>query len=201
MEKLPDEQGEITRLLLAWTRGDERALEQLAPIVEPQLRRLARSYISHEKPGHTLQPTALVNEAFVNLMGSQAVPWQNRVHFFAFTARSMRRILVNHAVRRQRQKRGGLAVAVTLDDADAVSSERSLDVIALDDALVRFAKLDARKSELVELRFFGGLTEEEAAEVMGVSVRTIQREWSLARAWLFRELAGLTQKPQSGGHT
>ncbi len=179
--------GEVTQLLNAWCRGDAEAFERLAPLLEAELRRLARIYLSREATGHTLQPTALVNEAYIRLIGWDAGQWQNRAHFYAVAAKMMRRILVNQAVRRGRSKRGGAALLVSLSSADA-SRSRTADVVALDEALLALARMDERKSQIVELRFFGGLTAEETADVLGISVRTVHREWDIARAWLFREL-------------
>ncbi|HEX4771130.1 MAG TPA: sigma-70 family RNA polymerase sigma factor [Bryobacteraceae bacterium] len=181
--------GEVTQLLKAWSKGDTDALERLAPLVEGELRRLARRYLSKEQPGETLQPTALVNEAYVRLIGWNPVEWQDRTHFYAVAAKMMRHILVNQAVSRGRQKRGGSALLVSLAEADQVS-QRSADILALDEALIKLAKIDDRSSQLVELRFFAGLTADETAEVLGISARTVHREWDLARAWLFRELRG-----------
>jgi RNA polymerase sigma factor (TIGR02999 family) len=181
---------EVTELLVAWSKGNKLALEQLAPLVEDELRRLARVYLGRETPGHTLQPTALINEAYVRLVAWKSVEWQDRAHFFAVAAKMMRRILVSHAVHRGRQKRGAHTVVVPLEEAASLTPARTADIEALDEALSRLAQFDERKSQLVELRFFGGLTEAEAAEVLNISVRTVQREWSLARAWLFRELTG-----------
>jgi RNA polymerase sigma factor (TIGR02999 family) len=181
--------GEVTRLLKAWCKGDARALEQLAPLVEHELRRLARLYLSREHTGHTLQPTALMDEAYLRLLEWNAVEWQDRAHFLAVAGKMMRRILVNHAVARGRDKRGGSAVLVSLAEAADIP-ERTEDLLALDDALTRLTEMDERKGKLVELRFFGGLTAEEAAEVLGISLRTVHREWDLARAWLFRALHG-----------
>lgn len=182
-------QVDVTQLLNAWCKGDPDALEQLAPVVESELHRLARVYLLREAAGNTLQPSALINEAYLRLIEWNAVEWQGRAHFYAVAAKMMRRVLLNHAIARRRQKRGGAAVLVSLTEADA-AADRSADVIALDDALMTLAKFDDRKSRLVELRFFGGLSAEETAEVMGISLRTVQREWDLARAWLFRELRG-----------
>ena len=177
--------GEVTRLLKAWCKGDARALEQLAPVVEQELRRLARIYLSGETAGHTLQPTALINEAYLRLLEWNAVEWQDRAHFLAVAAK----ILVNHAVARRRSKRGGSAILVSLADAGAMP-DRTEDLIALDEALAALAKMDERKGRLVELRYFGGLTAEETAEVLSISLRTVHREWDLARTWLFRALRG-----------
>jgi len=179
---------EITRLLVAWGDGDESALEELTPLVHEELHRLAHHYMGHERPGHTLQTTALVNEAYVRLIDWKNVRWQNRAHFFAVSAQLMRRILVDFARSRGYQKRGGGALATTLDDAAFVSNEKGAEMVALDEALVSLAELDARQSKVVELRFFGGLSNEEAAEVLKVSPGTVRRDWSLARAWLHREL-------------
>jgi RNA polymerase sigma-70 factor, ECF subfamily len=182
---------EVTQLLVAWSQGDKLAFEHLAPLVEAELRQIARAYLGRESAGHTLQPTALVNEAYLRLVEWRSVEWQDRAHFFAVAAKMMRRILVNHAVSRGRQKRGGHTVVIPLDEAHAVTgSGRSADIVALDEALMKLAKVDEGKSRLVELRFFGGLSEAEAAQVLNQSLRTVQREWSLARAWLFRELSG-----------
>ena len=183
-----DTPGEVTRLLKAWCRGDARALERLAPMVEQELRRLARVYLQREAAGHTLQPTALVNEAYLRLLDWNTVEWRDRAHFLAVAAKMMRRILVNYAIARRRQKRGGSAVVVSLAEADSFPA-RAQDLIALEEALLALAKLDERKSRLVELRYFGGLTSDEAAEVLGISPSTADREWELARAWLFRALS------------
>ncbi len=180
---------EVTRLLNDWCHGDPTALEQLAPVVESELRRLARLSLRHESPGQTLQPTALINEAYLRLIEWHGVQWQNRAHFFSVAAKMMRRILVNQAIAKSAQKRGGSAIQVSLSQAGGVS-HRTADLVALDQALVSLAKMDERKSRLVELRFFGGLTAEETAEVLGISLRTVHREWDITRAWLFRELRG-----------
>jgi RNA polymerase sigma factor (TIGR02999 family) len=179
--------GEVTRLLKAWCKGDSAALDHLAPLVEQELRRLARVFLSRETAGHTLQPTALINEAYLRLIQWEAVEWQGRAHFLAVAAKMMRRILVNHAMARRRDKRGGEAILVSLTEAAEVP-EKTEDLIALNEALAALSQLDQRKGQLVELRYFGGLTAEEAAEVLGISVRTVHREWDLARAWLFRAL-------------
>jgi RNA polymerase sigma-70 factor (ECF subfamily) len=180
--------GEVTQLLKAWCRGDARALERLAPMVEQELRGLASIYLHRESAGHTLQPTALVNEVYLRLLDWNAVEWRDRAHFLAVAAKMMRRVLVNYAVARRSQKRGGAAVLVSLAEADSVPV-RTEDLIALNEALLALANLDERKSRLVELRYFGGLTSDEAAEVLGISRRTADREWELARAWLFRMLS------------
>jgi len=180
---------EVTQLLNAWCKGDTGALDRLAPVVESELRRLARAYLGREDPGQTLQPTALINEAYLRLIEWKTVGWQNRAHFYAVAAKMMRRILVNQAISRKRRKRGGSAVQVSLTAADEAPN-RTADIVALDEALMMLARIDDRKSRIVELRFFAGLTAEETAEVLGISVRTVHREWDLARAWLFRELRG-----------
>ena len=180
----------VTRLLLDWGRGDEAALEQLVPLVHDELRRVARRHMGHERPGHTLQATALVNEAYLRLIDVRQVKWQNRTHFFAMSARLMRRILVDFARSRHYQKRGGGAQKVTFDEGLVVSDERGQDLAALDDALAALALVDPRKSQVVEMRFFGGLSVEETAEALHVSVDTVMRDWKLAKAWLLRELKG-----------
>ncbi len=181
-------QNEVTQLLLAWRQGDEAALGQLVPLVETELHRLALIYLSRERPGHSLQATALVNEAFLKLIDAGAIEIQNRAHFFGITANIMRRILVDHARRRHQLKRGGDALQVSLAEAENVGRMRSASVIALDDAMEALARFDLRKSRIVELKFFGGLSEEEIAQVMDLSLRTVQRDWNLARAWLYNEL-------------
>jgi RNA polymerase sigma-70 factor (ECF subfamily) len=180
---------EVTRLLRAWSDGDEAALARLVPLVESELHRLAGSYLRRERPGHTLQTTALVNEAYLRLIDDSAVLWQDRAHFYGVAAQLMRRILVDHARRRRKLKRGGDPLRVSLADAENAVPESSPDIIALDEALSSLAKLDPRKSQIVELKFFGGLQEEAIAEVLTISLRTVQREWNLARAWLYNELA------------
>lgn len=180
---------EITRLLVAWGQGDQTALERLMPLVYEELRRLARRHMNRQRPGHTLQTTALVNEAYLRLIDASQVQWQNRAHFFAVSAQLMRRILVDFARSRKSLKRGGEARQVTLDDSLEVLSERGADLIALDDALNTLGAMNPRQSQIVELRYFGGLSEEEIAEALKISPRTVRREWSLARAWLYRELS------------
>jgi RNA polymerase sigma-70 factor (ECF subfamily) len=180
---------QITQLLNAWCHGEQGALEQLAPLVESELRRLAHVYLRKEAAGNPLEPTALVNEAYLRLIEWNTVGWQNRAHFYAVAAKMMRRVLVTQALARRTQKRGGAAVLVSLTEAGE-APDRSADVVALDEALQSLAKFDDRKSRVVELRFFGGLKAEETAEVLGISARTVHREWDLARAWLFRELRG-----------
>jgi RNA polymerase sigma factor (TIGR02999 family) len=179
---------EITQLLIAWNDGDATALDRLMPLVHDALHQLAHQRMSREGPGHSLQTTALVNEAYLRLIDSSQVRWQNRAHFFAVSAQLMRYILVDVARARKKLKRGGDVIQVSWDEALAVSSEPGADVIALDDALKTLAAFDERKSKIVELRFFGGLTVEETAEVLKVSPTTVMRDWGLAKSWLLREL-------------
>ena len=181
---------EVTQLLQAWSDGNADALDQLVPLVYGELHRLARHYMGGERPGHTLQITELVNEAYMRLVDWKNVRWQNRAHFFGVAAQMMRRILVDFARSRNYAKRGGETFRVSLSEAAGISAERSEDFIALDDALQSLTAFDARKARIVELRFFGGLTVEETAEVLKVSPRTVMRDWSLAQAWLYRELRG-----------
>jgi RNA polymerase sigma factor (TIGR02999 family) len=183
---------DLTLILQAWSEGDQSALEKLTPLVEAELRRLAHHYLAQERPGHTLQTTALINEAWLRLIDWKQVSWQNRAHFFGVSARLMRYILVGFARARKQQKRGGAAQRVSLEEAATVSANRSDDLVALDDALQTLAKYDPRKCQIVELRFFGGLSVEEAAEVMKLSPITIIREWNKARAWLYQELSAET---------
>jgi len=180
----------VTELLVAWSRGDEGALDGLAPLVHHELRRLAARHMRGERPGHILQATALVNEAYLRLVDWKGVRWQNRAHFFAIAAQIMRRILVDDARTRARAKRGGRPLHVSLSEAAEVALGTSVDLVALDDALKSLEALNARQSRVVELRFFGGLDHEETALVLDVSVGTVRRDWSLARAWLYRELSG-----------
>jgi RNA polymerase sigma factor (TIGR02999 family) len=178
----------ITRLLLAWGEGDEAALERLMPVVHAELRRLARRHMGGERSGHTLQATALVNEAYLRLIDVKQVQWQNRAHFFAMSSRLMRRILVDFARSRHYQKRGGGATMVTFDEDLFASDERGANLLALDDALVALSAVDARKSQVVEMRFFGGLSVQETAEALHVSVETVMRDWKMAKVWLLKEL-------------
>jgi RNA polymerase sigma factor (TIGR02999 family) len=178
----------VTELLVAWGNGDETARDELMPLVYRELHRLAHQYMKRENPGHTLQTSALVNEAFVKLVDQRDVHWRNRAHFFGIAAQLMRRILVDHARSRQYLKRGGGAHHVSFEEAAIVSQERAADVVALDDALTTLAAVDTRKSQIVELRFFGGLSIEETAEVLAVSPGTVMRDWTLAKAWLRREM-------------
>jgi RNA polymerase sigma-70 factor (ECF subfamily) len=179
----------VTGLLQAWNLGNDAALEQLIPVVHLELRRLARRQMRREREGHTLQTTALVNEVYMRLIGLGRVRWQDRAHFFALSSRLMRRILVDHARSRRYQKRGGGAIRVTLTSAMAIAQNRGTDLIALDDALTALAAFDERKSRVVELRFFGGLSVAEAAAALGVSPETVNRDWRMAKAWLHKELA------------
>jgi RNA polymerase sigma factor (TIGR02999 family) len=179
---------EVTRLLGDWSGGDEGALENLFPLVQPELHRLAHHYMSRERAGHTLQTTAILNEAYLRLVETTQPPWRNRTHFIAAAAQLMRRIMVDHARERHSLKRGGGALRVTLDEAAWVTETRSEELLALDEALEKLAAQDSRKSQIVELRYFGGLTVEETAEFLKLSPRTVEREWTMARAWLYRAL-------------
>lgn len=182
----------VTGLLIAWGRGDDAALDQLVPIVHKELHRIARGCMAGEGVGHSLQATALVNEAYLRLIKARGVRWQSRAHFLAMAARLMRRILVDFARSKRYQKRGGDALRVTLADDLAVSNEPGRDLIALDDALEARAKFDERKSRVIEMRFFGGLSVKETAAVLGVSTITVKRDWKLARAWLLQEMRSKT---------
>jgi RNA polymerase sigma factor (TIGR02999 family) len=179
---------EVTQLLINWSNGDEAALDDLIPLVHSELRRLARHYMGRENPGHTLQTSALINEAYIRLVDQQNVPWQNRAHFFAVSAQVMRHILIDHARSHCYAKRGGGARRVPLDEAVAINDQRAAELVALDDALNNLATLDPRKSQIIELRFFGGLSIEETAEAMKISPITVTREWRSAKAWLRREM-------------
>jgi RNA polymerase sigma factor (TIGR02999 family) len=180
----------ITQLLGDWSSGDERALEKLIPLVQPELHRLAHHYMSRERAGHTLQTTALLDEAYLLLVRDPNHGWQNRTHFIAATAQLMRRIMVDHARARRALRRGGQAVRVTLDEAALVTGKHSQELLALDEALQRLAAQDPRKSQIVELRYFGGLTVEETAQFLKLSRRSVEREWTMAKAWLYRTLSG-----------
>ena len=181
--------GEVTRLLLAWKSGYRGALESLIPLVYGDLHRMARRHLGRERAGHSLQPTAIVNELYLRLAGGQTADWQNRAHFFGAAARSMRRILVDHARARAAKKRGGKGAACLLDTTVMIEP-RSVDVIAVDDAMEKLATLDPEQARVVELRFFAGLTEEETAEALEISTRTVHRKWLSAKAYLLRELTG-----------
>ncbi|MEP6707399.1 MAG: sigma-70 family RNA polymerase sigma factor [Pyrinomonadaceae bacterium] len=180
---------EVTQLLIAWGSGDKAALDKLMPLIHQELRRLAHHYMSRERAGHTLQTTALVNEAYVRLVNRKEVHWQNREHFFAIAAQSMRGILVDHARSHAYAKRGGGVRNVALDEALVVSQEPAAEVVALDDALKQLEQMDPQQGRVVELRFFGGLTIEQTAEALHLSPTTIKREWKTAKAWLYHELA------------
>jgi RNA polymerase sigma-70 factor (ECF subfamily) len=179
---------EITRLLIAWSEGDELALDRLAPLIHSELHRLAHHYMSRERPGHLLQTSALVNEAYVRLIVWKNVRWQNRAHFFGVAAQMMRRILVDFARERQCLKHGGGALQVSLAEAAAFVVDRDTDLVALDEALTALAEIDARKVRVVEMRFFAGLSVEEIADVLKVSKETVMRDWRLAKVWLLREV-------------
>jgi RNA polymerase sigma factor (TIGR02999 family) len=189
----PASRDRITTLLVAWTGGEESALADLTPLVQSELRRLARSHMRRERDGHTLQTDGLVNEAYVRLIDIRRIEWRDRAHFFALTSRLMRRILVDYARSRQYQKRGGGIQRVPLDLAGDLPAEQRGDLVALDDALAALMRVDPRKAEVVELRYFGGLSVAEAAEVLAVSEQTVARDWRLAKMWLLRELSGHPQ--------
>ena len=182
--------GDVTALLEAWTAGDTAARDELMPLVYQELRRRAAGYLRHERRNHTLQPTALVNEVYLRLVDQRRAVWQNRAQFFGVASQMMRRILVDRARARRMAKRSGQWARVTLDEAAKASPPVDVDVLDLDAALIRLAAVDPRKSRIAELRFFGGLSLEEAAEVIGISRATVQRDWQAARAWLFKELHG-----------
>ena len=182
---------ELTGLLQAWSGGDQQALEKLAPRVQRELHRIAKRYMAGERENHPLQATALINEAYIRLINWKDVQWQSRAHFFGVCANLMRRILVDFARTREQVKRGKGTVETSLDEAYVFRQERSSEVLLLDEALTRLAKMDPRKSRLVELRFFGGLSVAETALIMGISDRTVLREWNLAKTWLYREIRGL----------
>lgn len=179
---------QLTGLLEDWKRGDPAALQKLTPLIYDELRRIAHRYAQRERNGHTLQTTALVNEAYLRLAGSEKRDWQNRSHFFAVTAQVMRHILIDHARRRRYLKHGGEAQQVSIESVSLMANERAAELIALDEALADFARLDARKARVVELRYFGGLSLEETAEAVGISLMTVRRDWQTAKAWLYRRL-------------
>lgn len=184
-----DNANHITEQLIAWSNGDQAALGQLIPVVYQELRRMADRFLRHEAPGHTLQPTALVHEAWLRLIDQTRVNWQNRAQFFGVAAQMMRRILVDHAKTKHREKRGGDAVKLSLDEIINLSQERAADLIALDEALDALGNFDRRKCSVVELRYFGGLSVEETAEVLSVSPDTVMRDWKLAKAWLYQQMS------------
>ena len=183
-------QQQVTQLLCDWRSGDRTALEKLIPLVQPELQRLAHRYMSRERPGHTLQTTALLDDAYLHLSDKTHPQWQNRAHFFAVAAQLMRRIMVDHARQRRALKRGGEAVRIALDESLVAGGTRSEELLALDEALEKLATFDKRKAEVVEMRYFGGLTMEEIAEVLKIHVNTVTRDWRAARAWLFATLSG-----------
>lgn len=179
---------ELTEMLVAWNNGDQSALERLTPVVHAELHRLAKRYMAGEREGHILQTTALVNEAFMRLIDWKNVEWQNRAHFFGVAAQMMRRILVDFARSRTREKRGGDEIRVSLSEAASLGTERSPDLVALDDALLALEKMDARQARVVEMRFFAGLSLEETAAALKISVSSVRRDWNVSSAWLYREL-------------
>ena len=183
-------QQQVTQLLVDWSSGDKAALEKLIPLVQPELRRLAHYYMSRERAGHTLQTTALLNEAYLHFAEKSQPRWENRPHFFAVAAQLMRRIMVDHARGRRALKRGGGAVKVTLDEAALVTEERAEELLALDEALEKLAEFDRRKCEIVEMRYFGGLTIEEIGDILKIHPNTVMRDWSAAKAWLYGALSG-----------
>jgi RNA polymerase sigma factor (TIGR02999 family) len=185
----PDREKDITGLLMQASEGNKAALDELMAVVYDELHRMAVNYMRHERPAHTLQPTALVNEAYLRLVNQRQVKWQNRAHFFALAAEMMRRILVNHAEARRAAKRGGDVQRVPYDEATIQIEEFPVDLLALDAALTKLASFDPGKTRIIELRFFGGLTTNEIAEVLGSSTATVERQWSVARAWLYREMS------------
>jgi RNA polymerase sigma factor (TIGR02999 family) len=180
----------VTQLLIGWSKGDKAALDALLPLVYEELRNQAARYLRRERVGHTLQTTALIHEAYIKLVDQKNVHWQNRAHFFGIAAQLMRRILVDHARTKKRAKRGGSDIRVSFNEANMLGQARDLDIVALDEALERLAAMDEQQSRIVELRFFSGLTVEETAEVLSISPATVKRDWSMAKAWLHRELTG-----------
>ncbi|MBA3883743.1 MAG: sigma-70 family RNA polymerase sigma factor [Chthoniobacterales bacterium] len=184
------QQQQVTQLLSDWRSGDASALEKLIPLVQPELQRLARHYMSRERPGHTLQATALLDDAYLQLADKTHPQWQNRAHFFAVAAQLMRRIMVDHARQRNAAKRGGGAIRISLDECAAVTETRADELLALDEALEKLAVFDQRKAQVVEMRYFGGLTTEEIADVLKIHVNTVMRDWTAARAWLLAALSG-----------
>jgi RNA polymerase sigma factor (TIGR02999 family) len=182
-------QHEVTQILHEWSDGDKDAPARLMPLVYNELRRQARNYLARERGSHTLQPTALVHEAYLRLVDQTRISWQNRAHFFGIAANMMRRVLVDHARSHASEKRGGAAVRLSIEDIQIPLEQRASDLVALDEALEKLVKFDERKAKIVEMRFFGGLTDEEIAEVLNVSSRTVLRDWKTARLWLYRELS------------
>jgi RNA polymerase sigma factor (TIGR02999 family) len=188
MDRTASQPGAVSRLLKAWGRGDQQARDDLVPVVYRELQRRAGAYLRGERPDHTLQPTALVHEAFMRLMEQDRVAWQNRAHFFAMAAQMMRRILIDHAREHQAAKRPGAGVKVMLDDRIGAAQPRECEFIALDQALIELTSIDPRLGQIVELRYFGGLSEREVGEVLSISRATVTREWQTARAWLYRRM-------------
>lgn len=180
----------VTQLLIGWSKGDKAALDALLPLVYEELRNQAARYLRRERVGHTLQTTALIHEAYLKLVDQKNVHWQNRAHFFGIAAQLMRRILVDHARSKKRAKRGGSDIRVSFNEANMLGQAKDLDIVALDEALERLAAIDEQQSRIVELRFFSGLTVEETAAVLSISPATVKRDWSMAKAWLHRELTG-----------
>ena len=183
----------VTQLLIGWSKGDKAALDALLPMVYQELRTQASRYLRRERPGHTLQTTALIHEAYLKLVDQKNVHWQNRAHFFGIAAQLMRRILVDHARSKKRVKRGGSDIRVSFNEANVLGQTQNLDIVALDEALERLAEIDEQQSRIVELRFFSGLTVEETAEVLSISPATVKRDWSMAKAWLHREITGAAE--------
>jgi RNA polymerase sigma-70 factor (ECF subfamily) len=189
---MPASPNEVTELLIKWSKGDKAALDELMPVIHSELRRLARRYMGRERPGHTLQTTALINEAYLRLVDQQGVVWQDRAHFFAVAAQIMRHILVDHARKYQSDKRGAGAQKIPLDDVVVANQQKAAELVALDEALEALAAFDPRQSQIVELRFFGGLTVDETAEVMKIAPITVMREWRIAKAWLRDKCSNLS---------
>lgn len=183
----------VTQLLIGWSNGDKQALDALLPVVYEELRKQAARYLRRERVGHTLQTTALIHEAYLKLVDQKNVHWQNRAHFFGIAAQLMRRILVDHARTKKRAKRGGSDIRVSFNDANLLAPSRNLDIVALDEALTRLNEIDEQQSRIVELRFFSGLTVAETAEVLGISPATVKRDWSMAKAWLHREISAVVE--------
>ena len=190
---MPQMSQNVTQLLIGWSKGDKEALDALLPLVYEELRQQASRYLRRERVGHTLQTTALIHEAYLKLVDQKNVHWQNRAHFFGIAAQLMRRILVDHARSKKRAKRGGSDIRVSFNEANALAPVQDLDIVALDEALARLAEVDEQQSRIVELRFFSGLTVEEAAEVLSISPATVKRDWSMAKAWLHREISGAVE--------
>jgi RNA polymerase sigma factor (TIGR02999 family) len=194
---MPTDSDNVTRLLIDWSGGNQQALEELLPLIYDELRRLAHNFLYRERPGHTLQTTALVHEAYLKLIDQKDARWQNRAHFFAIAAQAMRRILIDSARRHMAEKRGGHQEKISLDEAPNLSLEPDNSLIALDEALTRLQEIDQQQSRIVELRYFGGLTIEETAEVTKISPATVKREWTMARAWLHQELSADSNEAES----